>query len=52
VWRVDVGMSSGVLNAVPQVLEVFTNDEGVLVTRILTQPLSLQVAAGAFHQQL
>jgi hypothetical protein len=35
VWRVDVGMSSGVLNAEPQVLELSRNAEGKLVARML-----------------
>jgi len=35
VWRVDVGMSSGVLNAEPQVLEFSRNAEGKLIARML-----------------
>ena len=35
VWRVDAGMSSGVLNAAPQVLEFSRNEEGALSARML-----------------
>eukprot|EP00887_Chlorella_sp_A99_P007487 scaffold2.g7487.t1 len=35
VWRVDAGMSSGVLDAEPQVLELTRNEEGALVARAL-----------------
>jgi YD repeat-containing protein len=35
VWRVDAGMSSGVLNAEPQVLEFARDEEGRLVARTL-----------------
>lgn len=35
VWRVDVGMSSGVLNAEPEVLEFRKNDQGHTVVRVL-----------------
>lgn len=35
VWRVDAGMSSGVLDAEPQVLELSRNEEGALVARAL-----------------
>lgn len=35
VWRVDVGMSSGVLNAEAQVLEMCRNHEGKLQARLL-----------------
>lgn len=28
VWRTDVGMSHGVLNATPQVLEITTDEDG------------------------
>ncbi|KAK9835143.1 hypothetical protein WJX81_001017 [Elliptochloris bilobata] len=36
VWRIDVGMSSGVLNAVPQVLEIDNDKNGEVRVRLLT----------------
>lgn len=35
IWRVDAGMSSGVLDAAPQVLEFSRDGEGQLVARML-----------------
>lgn len=37
VWRVDAGMSSGVLDAAPQVLELSRDEEGRLLARMLRQ---------------
>jgi hypothetical protein len=39
VWRVDAGMSSGVLDAAPQVLEFSHDNEGKLVARMLRQAM-------------
>lgn len=39
VWRADAGMSSGVLDAAPQVLEFSKNEQGQLVARMLRQSL-------------
>lgn len=36
IWRVDVGMSSGVLNAEPQVLEFSKDKNGGLQASLLT----------------
>lgn len=36
IWRVDVGMSSGVLNAEPQVLEFSKDKNGNLTAALLT----------------
>ena len=39
VWRVDAGMSSGVLDAAPQVLEFGRDEEGQLVARMLRRSM-------------
>lgn len=39
IWRVDAGMSSGVLDAAPQVLEFSKDEEGRLVARMLRQSM-------------
>ncbi|KAL4435245.1 hypothetical protein ABPG77_001927 [Micractinium sp. CCAP 211/92] len=39
VWRVDAGMSSGVLDAAPQVLEFSVDEEDRLVARMLRQSM-------------
>ena len=51
VWRVDAGMSSGVLNAEPQVLEFSRNAKGKTTARVLSAagasaPAQLLDAAG------
>jgi len=38
VWRMDVGMSSGVLNTTPQVLEIVECEDGRSEIKILTAP--------------
>lgn len=43
VWRVDAGMSSGVLNAVPQILEFSRDAEGRLQARMIYAPQRGQV---------
>lgn len=47
VWRVDVGMSSGVLNAEAEVLEFRKNDMGHTVVRVLHAATMMGPAAGA-----
>lgn len=48
VWRVDVGMSSGVLNADPQVLEFSRNGDGSLKARMLRGNMSGAVESSSF----
>jgi hypothetical protein len=48
VWRVDVGMSSGVLNAEPQVLEFSRNAEGQLMARMLCARSSGSIEESTF----
>lgn len=40
VWRIDAGMSSGVLGAAPQVLEFSKNEEGQLLARLLRMQMN------------
>jgi Calcineurin-like phosphoesterase len=48
VWRVDVGMSSGVLNADPQVLEFSRNSQGQLMAKMLCARSNGAVEASSF----
>ncbi|PSC70174.1 ser thr phosphatase [Micractinium conductrix] len=48
IWRADAGMSSGVLNATPQVLEFSKDEEGQLVARMLRQSM-YGVECHAYH---
>jgi hypothetical protein len=38
VWRMDIGMSSGVMNTAPQVLDIMEGEDGKNVMKILTAP--------------
>lgn len=44
IWRIDAGMSSGVLGAAPQVLEFGRDEEGQLQARLLQVQLNGAVA--------
>lgn len=52
-WRLDVGMSCGVLNAAPQVLEITQDLHGRSVKRILTAiPVSSGIPTGVPYCQI
>ena len=51
VWRVDAGMSSGVLNAEAQVLEFSRNAEGQYVARMLRSQTNGNVEESEFVYQ-
>ncbi|KAK9816933.1 hypothetical protein WJX72_007178 [[Myrmecia] bisecta] len=48
VWRMDVGMSSGVLDAAPQVLEILPGENGESISRLVGQASGSRRQVGAF----